>query len=216
MDSQAFTEYLLFAMRQDLILEQCALANHLVLPAQLVLEGKLVRANEQGLIQATTRVADYIATSNSYGRGNLARWQVINVEFTMKADFRLVAKTRRFQPPANSLFNIDSEKEWWRNALSVCAKLVSCVQKVQFAQAPQGFHKWQDIPLIIWAKPFAVRPVKRPESDSSALQNIEPYAEGGGLGWPFGRCAPSGGPPGGYSGWPPGGWPPSQWPLGGW
>jgi len=216
MNSQDFTDYLLSAMGNECVLEQCALNHHLVLPAQLVLQGYLVRANRQGSIQATTRVADYIATSKDYGQGKLVRWGVINVELTMEADFDTVAKTRRFDPPANGGFDLCKEKVWWHNALSVCAQLVCCVQKVQFAKAPRCFQKWQDIPLIIWAKPFAAKPVRPRESDSSALHNIGPDAEGGGLGWPPGGLLPSGWPPGGWLGWPPGGWPPSGWPPGGW
>jgi len=159
-------------MEHDHELAQCALRNKLVLPVYVGCSVHLVREDlDGGPICTTQKVSDYVAQSKQYGDGKLARWEVMSIELNMDSDSPMISKPHRFNPPANTQLNLGREQQWWHDALRACAGLVCSVQQVQFAKAPRSFAKWDQLPLIIWAKPWPTNTVTSTEGGSRELES---------------------------------------------
>lgn len=153
-----FIEFLRRALNDTQVLEECARRHHLPFPGTLGEDGHLVRAisdDEGAPITMTVRVADYIASSSKYGHGQLADWELYTLELSMDADFVTKPKPYRFDPPANDN-NPEAERNWWVVALAGLPGLISSVQQAHFAKAVTVTARtWEELPLVIWAKPFS-------------------------------------------------------------
>ena len=153
--------YLTQAADDPQIIEECARHHKLPLPASLGANGLLVRAKlEGGPIEMTLKVRDFInpttTTKSKYGGNNLAFWDLHAVEISTMFDITTMAGHRRFEPPANP-HNMEGGRTWWRAALLGLSELLHSVQMVQYAKAAERtVDNWEQLPLIIWAKPFDV------------------------------------------------------------